>query len=159
MGPGVAIFAANYGIVEGEPMTFQKRREASITIGDDVWLGAHSVITAGTSIANGVVVAAGAVVTRSISEEGVIVGGIPAKVIGKRPPATSESRVSIQGDRASVRVGNHHLRSTRWNPQDTCDLARGGRARVLPPARFSTWRATSSSFWSTSRLAAPSSEA
>jgi acetyltransferase-like isoleucine patch superfamily enzyme len=39
MGPGVAIFAANYGIVEGEPMTFQKRREASITIGDDVWLG------------------------------------------------------------------------------------------------------------------------
>jgi acetyltransferase-like isoleucine patch superfamily enzyme len=90
MGPGVAIFAANHGIVEGEPMTFQKRREASITIGDDVWLGAHSVITAGTTIANGVVVAAGAVVTRSISEEGVIVGGIPAKVIGKRPPATSE---------------------------------------------------------------------
>jgi acetyltransferase-like isoleucine patch superfamily enzyme len=102
MGPGIAILAANYSIVEGEPMTFQKRREASITIGDDVWLGAHSVITAGTSIANGVVVAAGAVVTRSISEEGVIVGGIPAKVIGKRPPATSESRVSIQGDRASV---------------------------------------------------------
>ncbi|MGH6884462.1 MAG: acyltransferase [Geminicoccales bacterium] len=85
MGPGVAIFAANHGMVKGQPMTFQERREASIVIGDDVWLGAHSVITAGTSIANGVVVAAGAVVTQSITQEGVIVGGIPAKIIGERP--------------------------------------------------------------------------
>jgi acetyltransferase-like isoleucine patch superfamily enzyme len=68
-------------------MTFQERKEASIVIGDDVWLGAHSVITAGTNIANGVIVAAGAVVTRSITQEGVIVGGIPAKIIGERPPA------------------------------------------------------------------------
>ena len=42
---------------------------------------------AGTHIANGVIVAAGAVVTRSIPQENVIVGGVPAKVIGERPPA------------------------------------------------------------------------
>jgi acetyltransferase-like isoleucine patch superfamily enzyme len=65
-------------------MTYQERRAADIVIGDDVWLGAHSVITAGTTIANGVVVAAGAVVTRSITEENVIVGGVPAKVISQR---------------------------------------------------------------------------
>ena len=85
MGPGVGIFSSNHGMLKGQPMTFQKRKEASIVIGDDVWLGAHSVITAGTHIANGVIVAAGAVVTRSITQEGAIVAGIPAKIIGERP--------------------------------------------------------------------------
>ena len=87
MGPGVALFSSNHGIVKGTPMTFQERQDATIEIGDDVWLGAHSVVTAGTKIANGVVVAAGAVVTRDITQENAIVGGIPAKVIGERPPA------------------------------------------------------------------------
>lgn len=85
MGPGVSMFSSNHGMMEGQPMTLQERKEASIVIGDDVWLGAHSVITAGMHIANGVIVAAGAVVTRSITQEGVIVAGIPAKIIGKRP--------------------------------------------------------------------------
>jgi acetyltransferase-like isoleucine patch superfamily enzyme len=84
MGPGVGIFASNHATAKGRPITFQERRHASIVIGDDVWLGAHSVITAGTHIANGVVVAAGAVVTKSITEENVIVGGVPAKIIGER---------------------------------------------------------------------------
>jgi len=87
MGPGVGIFSSNHSVIKGQPMTFQERKEASIVIGDDVWLGAHSVITAGTHIANGVIVAAGAIVTRSITQEGVIVAGIPAKIIGERPPA------------------------------------------------------------------------
>lgn len=87
MGPGVSLFASNHGLIQGQPMTFQDRKEESIVIGDDVWLGAHSVITAGTRIANGVIVAAGAVVTRSIIRENVIVAGIPAKIIGERPPA------------------------------------------------------------------------
>ena len=90
MGPAVALFSANHGMVKGQPMTFQERREASIVIGNDVWLGAHSVITAGTRIANGVVVAAGAVVTHSITQEGVIVGGVPAKIIGERPTGSLE---------------------------------------------------------------------
>lgn len=85
MGPGVGIFSNNHSMQMGMPMTFQERSEASIVIGDDVWLGAHSIITAGTHIADGVVVAAGAVVTHSITQEGVIVGGIPAKIIGRRP--------------------------------------------------------------------------
>jgi acetyltransferase-like isoleucine patch superfamily enzyme len=87
MGPGVCIFSSNHGTIKGQPMTFQERKEASVVIGDDVWLGAHSIITAGTHIANGVLVAAGAVVTRSITQEDVIVAGIPAKIIGERPSA------------------------------------------------------------------------
>jgi acetyltransferase-like isoleucine patch superfamily enzyme len=87
MGPGVCIFSSNHSVIKGQPMTFQERKEESIVIGDDVWLGANSIITAGTRIANGVIVAAGAVVTRSITQEGVIVAGIPAKIIGERPAA------------------------------------------------------------------------
>ena len=87
MGPGVCLFSGNHSMIKGQPMTFQERKEASIVIGDDVWLGAHSIITAGTHIANGVIVAAGAVVTRSITQEDVIVAGIPAKIIGERPSA------------------------------------------------------------------------
>ena len=91
MGPGVCIFSGNHGLVKGQPMTFQERTEASIVIGDDVWLGAHSPTTAGTHIANGVIVAAGAVVTRSIIQENVIVVGVPAKIIGERPVPTLPS--------------------------------------------------------------------
>jgi acetyltransferase-like isoleucine patch superfamily enzyme len=87
MGPGVCLFAANHGTAKGRPMMWQERREADIVIGDDVWLGAHSVVTAGTRIANGVIVAAGAVVTKDVTEEDVIVGGIPARIIGRRQPA------------------------------------------------------------------------
>lgn len=87
MGPGVCIFSGNHSTIKGQPMTFQARKEESIVIGDDVWLGAHSIITAGTHIANGVIVAAGAVVTRSITQEGVIVAGIPAKIVRERLPA------------------------------------------------------------------------
>lgn len=105
MGPGVGIFSSNHSMAKGQPMTFQERKEASIVIGDDVWLGAHSVITAGTHIANGVVVAAGAVVTRSITQEGVIVGGIPAKIIRERPAAPQLGAEELG---ATVRIPSHH---------------------------------------------------
>jgi acetyltransferase-like isoleucine patch superfamily enzyme/SAM-dependent methyltransferase len=84
MGPGVCLFAANHGTGKGQAMMWQPRTEADIVIGNDVWLGAHSVVTAGTRIADGVIVAAGAVVTKDVTEEDVIVGGVPARIIGRR---------------------------------------------------------------------------
>ena len=95
MGPGVGLFSSNHSAIKGQPMTFQEWKEASIVIGDDVWLGAHSVITAGIHIANGVIVAAGAVVTHSITQEDVIVAGIPAKIIGERPSAPKINVVDL----------------------------------------------------------------
>ena len=52
-------------------------------IGNDVWIGANAIILPGVKICDGVVVAAGAVVTHDI-EPYAIVGGIPAKLIKKR---------------------------------------------------------------------------
>ena len=56
---------------------------AGITIGNDVWIGAHSVILGGTTIGDGAVIAANSVVTKDIAPY-AIVAGTPAKIIGFR---------------------------------------------------------------------------
>ena len=52
-----------------------------ITIGSNCFIGARSVIMYGVTIADNVIVAAGSVVTKSVSESNVIVAGNPAKII------------------------------------------------------------------------------
>lgn len=53
------------------------------TIGNDVWIGAGVVITAGVTIGNGVVVGANSVVTKDIPDYSIYAGS-PAKLIRKR---------------------------------------------------------------------------
>lgn len=53
------------------------------TIGNDVWIGHGAIINAGVSLGNGVIVAAGSVVTRNAPAY-TIVGGNPAKIIRYR---------------------------------------------------------------------------
>lgn len=83
MGPGVKIFSSNHGSNIGMPMNIQTPVEKDIIIGNDVWLGANSVVVAGVTIGDSTIVAAGSVVTKDIPTN-VIVGGIPAKIIKKR---------------------------------------------------------------------------
>ena len=64
------IAIANKGCFEG---FFNK-------IGNDVWIGCHSIIVTGVEIGNGAVVAAGSVVTKSVPPYAVV-GGNPAKFI------------------------------------------------------------------------------
>lgn len=52
-----------------------------ITIGNNCFIGTRSVILYGCSIADNVIVAAGSVVSKSITQSRVIVAGNPAKVI------------------------------------------------------------------------------
>lgn len=81
IGPGVKMFCGNHGTaLNNIPMTYQKRIEADITIGNDVWIGANSIITSGVSIGKGSVIAAGSVVIKEVPEN-AIVGGVPAKII------------------------------------------------------------------------------
>jgi acetyltransferase-like isoleucine patch superfamily enzyme len=54
-----------------------------VVIGDRAWLSCRSIILPGVTIGEGAVVAAGAVVTKDVAPY-TIVGGIPAKEIGKR---------------------------------------------------------------------------
>jgi acetyltransferase-like isoleucine patch superfamily enzyme len=54
-----------------------------VFIGNNVWIGAHTVITAGVTIGNDSVVGAGAVVTHDVPP-GAIYGGVPARKIKMR---------------------------------------------------------------------------
>ena len=64
-------------------MDGQYVKSAPITIEDDVWIGAHSIILKGVTIGRGSVVAAGAVVTKSFPPYSII-GGVPAKLLKMR---------------------------------------------------------------------------
>lgn len=89
LAPYVFVTASDYGLDPGVAILDQPTREADVVIGDDVWLGAHVVVTAGVEIGDGAVVGAGAVVTRHVPPA-TIVGGVPAKVIGTRSGLRTE---------------------------------------------------------------------
>lgn len=83
LAPEVFITASDYQFVEGIPFRSQPKREKDVRLGNDVWLGARVVVTAGVSIGDGCIIGAGAVVTKDIPA-GSIAGGVPAKIIGRR---------------------------------------------------------------------------
>jgi acetyltransferase-like isoleucine patch superfamily enzyme len=83
IGPGTMIFSSNHQFAPGTPYHTQPWTEQDVTIGNDVWVGAGSVILPGVTIGNGCVVAAGSVVTRD-TPANTIVGGVPAKAIKSR---------------------------------------------------------------------------
>lgn len=59
--------------------------KGDIVIGNDVWIGAHTVILSGVVLGDGIVVAANSVVTKSFPPYAII-GGCPAKIIKFRFP-------------------------------------------------------------------------
>ena len=68
------------------PRVFPKGKATNkrrITIGNDVWLGRNVLVTNGADIGDGVIAAAGAVITKTVPDY-AIVAGIPARVIRYR---------------------------------------------------------------------------
>ena len=59
-----------------------KMRYGEIKIGDNVFVGTNSTILYDVKIGNNVIIGAGSLVNKSIPD-GVIVGGVPCKIIGK----------------------------------------------------------------------------
>ena len=84
MGPEVVIFTSNHRFDRLDvTMDHQGGVTNPVVIGNDVWIGQRSMIMAGVSIGNGVVIAAGSVVTKDIPDYAVV-GGVPAKVLKYR---------------------------------------------------------------------------
>lgn len=71
------------------PVLHQGRTAQGIDVGDNVWLGAHVVVTDGARVGRDAIVGAGAVVVGEIPEFH-IAAGVPAKVIRDRRVASNE---------------------------------------------------------------------
>jgi len=83
-GANVMMFAFNHGIeLNDVPMIEQDYFDGDIIIGNDVWIGAGSVILPGVNIGEGAVVASNAVVNKDVPPN-AIVGGVPAKILKYR---------------------------------------------------------------------------
>lgn len=72
---------SNYPFMEKIVSSYQEKGDT--IIGDGVWIGMRSIILPGVKIGEGVVIAAGSVVTKDV-EPYAIVGGNPAKLIRYR---------------------------------------------------------------------------
>ncbi|GAB98077.1 acetyltransferase-like isoleucine patch superfamily enzyme [Kineosphaera limosa] len=79
----VTIVGTNHGVAPGSLIVDQPWTGSGVVVGDDVWVGAGAVLLPGARIGAGAVVAANAVVRGSVAP-GCIVGGVPARVIGRR---------------------------------------------------------------------------
>jgi acetyltransferase-like isoleucine patch superfamily enzyme len=82
-GPDVLVTAATYRHDLGHPVTDQPMAEGDVSIGNDVWLATRAIILPGTSIGDGSIVAAGAVV-KGVFPPMSIIAGSPAKVVSQR---------------------------------------------------------------------------
>lgn len=77
--PGVQLYTATHPI---DPVERNSGLEYAkpITIGNNVWIGGSAIVVPGVTLGDNVVVAAGAVVTKSFPDN-VVIGGNPARVI------------------------------------------------------------------------------
>lgn len=85
MGPEVCIMTSSHNTARTDiPMNQQGHLEKKeVVIGDDVWIGRRVIILPGIKIGNGVIIGAGAVVTKDVPDYAVV-AGVPAKVIKYR---------------------------------------------------------------------------
>lgn len=77
MGPDVKVISQNHDVTDYTKYL----KDDPIIIGNNVWIGAGSIILPGVRIADHVVIAAGSVVSKSVTTSDVVIGGVPARVI------------------------------------------------------------------------------
>lgn len=81
IGPQVGIYTVNHPV---DPVERKKglQRAQPVKIGKNCWIGGNVTINPGVLLGNNVVVASGAVVTKSFGDN-VMIAGVPAKAVKK----------------------------------------------------------------------------
>lgn len=75
------IIAATLDIKDFIPKKHKHHIKKNINIGDNTWICAGAIILPGVTIIGNCVIAAGAVLTKDVLEQNVVVAGNPAKVV------------------------------------------------------------------------------
>src|SRR5690606_29379537 len=85
MGPDVVIITSNHNFSNTDTVMRSQGHLPSqrVIIGNDVWIGVRVIILPGVSIGNGVIIGAGAVVTKDVPDFAIVAGN-PAKFIRYR---------------------------------------------------------------------------
>jgi acetyltransferase-like isoleucine patch superfamily enzyme len=87
IGPGARILTSSHELEPGlDPVMDGALRLAPVVLEDGCDVGVGAIVLPGVTVGRGAQVGAGAVVTRDVPA-GAIVAGVPARVIGSRPPA------------------------------------------------------------------------
>jgi len=87
LGPRVMMTAATYRFNDGSPVTDQAMKEADITIGRDAWIATGAIILPGTTIGEGAVIGAHAIVRGEVAPYQVVASPL-AKPVGQREIAS-----------------------------------------------------------------------
>ncbi|MBQ7526015.1 MAG: sugar O-acetyltransferase, partial [Abditibacteriota bacterium] len=79
IGPNVVLDAGTHPVAP-EYRALQYQYNLPVRIGNNVWIGANSVVLPGVTVGNGSIIGAGSVVTKDVPEN-VIAAGVPCKVL------------------------------------------------------------------------------
>ena len=105
LGEGIIIYTSNHDYKDLNTFPFNPDALIQkVEIEDDVWVGARAIILPGCKIGAGSVIGAGAVVTKSVPRCS-IVGGNPAKIIGRRDEENYNKRAKDNNFDLSKREG------------------------------------------------------
>ncbi len=85
MGPNVCIVSANHDRDDYDKHVATE----PIRIGDDVWIGANSVVLPGVQIGSNVIIGAGSVVREDVPSDSIAFGN-PCRVVAKKSPYLGE---------------------------------------------------------------------
>lgn len=108
IGAYACLVGFNHGFADPDrPIFKQGHTSKGITLGDDIWIGAHATIVDGVKVGSHSIIAAGAVVTKDVPDY-AIVGGNPARVIRMRKETATpraKTRVSASLEKSMERFG------------------------------------------------------
>ena len=101
IGPGSKVLSSTYELdgyyaIEHIDERARATRYGDITIHDDAYIGANSVVMPGVTIGEGAVVGANALVNRNLKPWGIYFGN-PVKLIGMREKPTEERSKIVEG--------------------------------------------------------------